>query len=69
MPFVNVEFLMDHSLGLSESYYKPREHDVLQHYLKAVDLLTINDYKSTLQKQVQELTEKVKKSSIFSKDN
>jgi hypothetical protein len=58
MSFVNVEFLMGHSLGLSESYYKLREHDVLRHYLKAVDLLTINDDKSSLQKQVVELTEK-----------
>jgi len=69
MPFVNVEFLMGHSLGLSESYYKPQEHDVLQHYLKAVDLLTINDDKSTLQKQVQELTEKSKEELYIHKDN
>lgn len=57
----NVEYLMGHSLGISQSYYKPVERDVLADYLKAVDLLTIdNDNKSAtlLQKQVSELTEK-----------
>jgi hypothetical protein len=58
MSFINVEFLMGHSLGLTQSYYKPIERDVLSDYLKAVDLLTINDDKTTLKKQVAELTEK-----------
>jgi hypothetical protein len=57
----NVEYLMGHSLGLSQSYYKPVERDVLADYIKAIPLLSIdNDNKSAtlLQKQVSELTEK-----------
>jgi hypothetical protein len=57
---INVELTMGHALRLSESYYKPTEKEVLADYLKAVDLLTINDVKSTLQKQVVEFTEKSK---------
>ncbi len=31
----NVEYLMGHSLGVSQSYFKPTEKDVLADYLKA----------------------------------
>jgi predicted RNase H-like nuclease (RuvC/YqgF family) len=49
-----------HDSGISESYWRPTEKDVLADYLKAVPLLTINydNDKTTLQKQVKELTEK-----------
>lgn len=66
----NVEYLMGHSLGISQSYYKPVEKDVLADYLKAVDLLTIdsNDKSTTLlQKQVTELTEKSKEENYLIK--
>ena len=56
MSIINVELLMGHSLGPTDSYYKPQESDVLNDYLKAVPLLTIND-ESSLQAQVTELTE------------
>jgi len=39
---INVELLMGHSTGLSDSYYRPRENELLEDYLKAVPLLTIN---------------------------
>lgn len=55
---INVELTMGHDLGISEFYWRPREDEVLEDYLKAVDLLTINYDNSTLQKQVAELTEK-----------
>ncbi|MGA9152151.1 MAG: hypothetical protein WBZ36_16375 [Candidatus Nitrosopolaris sp.] len=54
---INVEILMSHSTGVSDSYYRPIEKDLLEDYLKAVDLLSVNDDKLTLQKQVAELTE------------
>jgi integrase len=54
---INVELTMGHNLGISKSYWKPTERDVLEDYLKAVDLLTINSDKIVLKKQVQELTE------------
>lgn len=55
---INVEITMGHSIGISASYYKPTEREVLDDYLRAVSLLTINDERLVLQKQVDELTEK-----------
>ena len=54
----NVEITMGHDLKTSESYWKPTEREVLEDYLKAVPLLTINGADLILQKQVEELTEK-----------
>ncbi|MFZ0510553.1 MAG: hypothetical protein WAM14_03005, partial [Candidatus Nitrosopolaris sp.] len=51
---------MGHDIGLSESYYKPTEKEVLEDYLKATPLLTINADNRILQKKVEELTEKSK---------
>jgi integrase len=53
------EMLIEHksSLGLDNNYYKPTEQQVLHEYLKAVDLLTIND-EHRLQRKVVELTQK-----------
>jgi hypothetical protein len=48
---------MGHNIGVSNSYYRPTSREVLEDYLKAVDLLTINE-QSRLSKQVQELAEK-----------
>jgi integrase len=57
---INVEMLLSHETGISDSYYRPTENDLLQSYLKTVDMLTINGDKLTLQKQVAELTERSK---------
>jgi DNA replicative helicase MCM subunit Mcm2 (Cdc46/Mcm family) len=57
---INVELTMGHNIGISASYYKPRIHEVLEDYLKAVDLLTIHGDKLVLLKQVTELKEKTK---------
>jgi hypothetical protein len=57
---INIEKLMNHSTGISDSYYRATEQELLEDYLKAVDTLSINDDKVTLQKQVAELTEKSK---------
>jgi integrase len=64
---INVEITMGHDIGISESYYKPQEREVLDDYLKAVDLLTINTDKVILQKQVTELKEKSKDSEYIIK--
>ena len=40
---INVEITMGHNLGISSSYYRPQEKEVLTDYLNAVDLLSIND--------------------------
>jgi integrase len=39
---INIEILMAHSVGISDSYYRATESELLEDYLKAVDLLTIN---------------------------
>ena len=40
------EMLVGHSTGLDKAYYKPQDEEILQEYLKAVNLLTIqNEYR------------------------
>ncbi|MDW0341272.1 MAG: hypothetical protein QN424_02895 [Nitrososphaeraceae archaeon] len=43
MKLLNVKILMGHVTGLEKSYYKPSEKDILEDYLKVIDLLTINE--------------------------
>ena len=40
---INVETLMGHSTGVSDSYYRPTEKELLEDYLKAVPLLTVSE--------------------------
>ena len=40
---INVEITMGHNIGISASYYKPTEQEVLEDYLRAVDILTIHE--------------------------
>ena len=50
----------------SESYYKPMELELLQDYLRAVDILTINDDdKTTLKKQLRDKRVPAEKPSKF----
>lgn len=48
---------MAHSLGESGNYHRPTETNLLEDYLKAVDLLTVND-EYRLSKKINELQEK-----------
>ena len=57
---INVEITMGHNIGISASYYKPTEQEVLEDYLRAVDLLTIHGNEQKLMKQVAELQGKSK---------
>ena len=72
---VNVEITMGHDIGVSKSYYKPTEREVMEDYLKAVGSLTINGDKVVLQKQVTELKERTRdneyiiKAKLQEKDN
>ncbi len=47
---INVEWLMGHSTGVSDSYYRPTEHELLADYLKAVPLLQISETAQTREK-------------------
>ena len=72
---LHVEMLLGHDTGLSMSYYRPSEKTLLEDYLKAVDLLSINYHEQILRKQVENLTahtqnnEYVIKSKLQEKDD
>ena len=54
---VNVELTMGHDIGISKSYYKPTEKEVLEDYVKAVDILSVNNTgNKELESKVIELT-------------
>jgi integrase len=57
MKSINIEILMGHNIGISKSYYKPSEQDVLQDYLKAGDFLTIGE-ENKLKSRINEMSEK-----------
>jgi integrase len=59
MKSINIELLLGHNIGVSGSYYKPTEKEVLQDYLKAVDFLTISD-ENKLSKKIKELSDQTK---------
>lgn len=54
MKSINIEILMGHSIGISDSYYRATENEILQDYLKSVDFLTIHD-ETRLRKQIMEM--------------
>ena len=55
---INVEILLSHKTGISDSYYRPTENELFQDYLKSVDSLTIQKDQTALQKQITEMEEK-----------
>jgi len=58
---INIEILMGHSVGISDSYYRATESELLDDYLKAVDFLIINE-ENRLKKKVESL--QIEKSRI-----
>jgi hypothetical protein len=42
---INVELFMGHSVGISDSYYRPTENELSEDYLRATDVLTISQEK------------------------
>ena len=54
---INIEKLLSHSIGISNSYYRPTENELLEDYLKIVDLLSI-DKETKLQQQLNEYEER-----------
>lgn len=43
MKSINIEKLMGHSVGIADSYYRATESELLEDYVKAIDLLTFNE--------------------------
>ncbi|MDF0681668.1 MAG: hypothetical protein P0116_11970 [Candidatus Nitrosocosmicus sp.] len=59
MKSINVEILMGHTIGVSDSYYKPKEKEILEDYLKATPILTLSsDNNELIQKELEGLREK-----------
>jgi len=54
---INVEKLLSHSIGISNSYYRPTDTELLDDYLKVSDLLII-DKQGKLQKELHKYEEK-----------
>ena len=54
---IHVEMLLGHNIGLSGSYYKPTEKQILEDYMNAIEVLTIKK-ENTLSKQIEEIKEK-----------
>jgi integrase len=61
---IHVEMLLGHNIGLSGSYYKPTEKQILEDYLKAIDFLTINE-NNKFSKKIKELEEKTQYEDYF----
>lgn len=61
---INVEITMGHNIGISSSYYRPQEKEVLNDYLNALDLLSINDDKRKLQAEISKIVQKGKEDNF-----
>ena len=57
MKSINIEILMGHSIGISDSYYRATENEVLEDYLQAIDYLTTSK-ENKLKKEMDVLLEK-----------
>jgi hypothetical protein len=58
---INIEKLMGHSLGMSDSYYRATADEILEDFLKAVPLLTISS-ENKLQKQMEQVVQESRNS-------
>ncbi len=54
---INIEKLLSHSTGISDSYYRATERELLDDYLKAMNSLTI-DERNKLKKRIDKLEQK-----------
>jgi hypothetical protein len=74
MKSINIEKLMGHSIGISDSYYRATENELLEDYLKAIPFLTIGT-EDRLQMQMEEVLEQSRdndalvKSQLYEKEH
>lgn len=54
---IHVEMLLGHNIGLSGSYYKPTEKQILEDYGNAIEILTINK-EHLISKHIQQINQK-----------
>lgn len=67
MKSINVSILMSHDTGITHHYYKPKEEELLEDYLRASDLLTMDSDNLVLNKQIHSLEEKNKQNEYIIK--
>jgi hypothetical protein len=53
MRSINIEILMGHSIGISDSYYRIKEEELLEDYTKAINSLSINSANKELIRTVE----------------
>jgi integrase len=63
---INIEKLLSHSIGISNSYYRPTDTELLEDYLKVSDLLMI-DKQGKLQKELYKYEQKNQEESYIIK--
>jgi integrase len=63
---INVEILLSHNVGISNSYYRPTEIELLEDYLKVSELLQI-DKQGQLQREVYQYQQKNQEESYIIK--
>jgi hypothetical protein len=63
---INIEKLLSHSIGISNSYYRPTDTELLEDYLKVSDLLMI-DKQGKLQTELQKYEQKNQEESYIIK--
>ena len=66
MKSINIEKLMGHSIGISDSYYRATEGEVLDDYLNAIPFLTIGT-ENRLQMQMEQVIEQSKDNDSYIK--
>ena len=49
---INIEKLMNHSVGISDSYYRATEQELLEDYLHATEYLSINGNETKITKEI-----------------
>jgi hypothetical protein len=53
MRSINIEILMGHSIGISDSYYRIKEEELLEDYTKAINSLSVNSANVELVRTVE----------------
>src|SRR5688500_16947756 len=55
---INIEKLLSHSTGISDSYYRATEQELLDDYLKVMEYTLTIDERNKLKKRIDKLEEK-----------
>jgi hypothetical protein len=67
MKSINIETLMGHSIGISDSYYRITENELLEEYVKIQNVLTIEE-KNQLQNRITKQSEMRDQDNYIIKD-